>query len=117
MKRKKSLYVKDMISAMEKINEFTINMTYEKFLQDDKTSSAVVRKLEIIGEAVKQIGNDVTERFPDIPWSSLAKLRDKIIHFYHGIDYELIWEIIKYHLPPLKPKLNKVLEKLLEEEK
>lgn len=116
MKRKKSLYIKDMISAMERIDEFTLNIKFEEFLRDDKTSSAVVRKLEIIGEAVKQIGPEVTERFPDIPWSSLAKLRDKIIHFYHGIDYELIWKIIKHHLPPLKPKLNKVLEKILEEE-
>lgn len=117
MKRKKSLYIKDMIGAMEKIEEFTTNITFEEFLKDDKTSSAVVRKLEIIGEAVKQIGLDINEQFPDIPWSSLAKLRDKIIHFYHGIDYELIWKIIKHHLPPLKPKLNEVLEKLIEEEK
>lgn len=117
MKRLKSLYVKDMLDAIDKINEFTENMTFEEFLLDDKTSSAVVRKLEIIGEAVKQIGYDTTKQFPDIPWSSLAKLRDKIIHFYHGIDYELIWEIIKFHLPHLKPKLYEVLNKLSEEEK
>lgn len=117
MKRKQSLYVKDMIEAIERIDKFINNMTFEDFRKDDKTSSAVVRKLEIIGEAAKQITEDVKDKFPEIPWSSLAKTRDKMIHFYHGIDYEIVWKIIKHYLPQLKPELQKVLEKLIKEEK
>jgi len=117
MKRKSSLYIKDILEAIERIDEFTQGMSFEDFIQDDKTSSAVVRKLEIIGEAVKQLPKEVRDRFEEIPWSSLAKTRDKIIHFYHGVDYEIIWTIIKEELPPLKLSFEKIYVKLLEEEK
>ncbi|MCS7216039.1 MAG: DUF86 domain-containing protein [Thermodesulfovibrio sp.] len=117
MKRKRSIYIKDMIEAIEKIEEYTAKMNLEDFKEDNKTSDAVVRRLTIIGEAVKQIPADVRERFKDIPWSSLAKTRDKTVHFYFGIDYETIWKIIREHLPPLIPELKKILEILIEEEK
>jgi len=116
MKRKSSLYIKDLLEAMEKIEEFTQGMSFEDFIQDDKTSRAVVRKLEIIGEAVKQLPKEVRDRFEEIPWSSLAKTRDKIIHFYHGMDYEIIWRIIKEELPLLKSSFEKIHIKLLQEE-
>ncbi len=117
MKRKASLYIKDIIDAITKIEEFIEGMDFADFIQDDKTASAVVRKLEIIGEAVKQLPNEVRERFAEIPWSAMAKTRDKIIHFYHGVDYEIIWKIIKKELPTLKPSLQKIYDKLVEEEK
>ncbi|HEW92275.1 MAG TPA: DUF86 domain-containing protein [Thermotogaceae bacterium] len=117
MKRKSSLYIKDLLEAMEKIEEFTQGMSFEDFIQDDKTSSAVVRKLEIIGEAVKQLPKEVRDRFEEIPWSSLAKTRDKIIHFYHGMDYEIIWRIIKEELPLLKSSFEKIHIKLLQEKR
>lgn len=117
MKRKGSLYIKDIVEAIEKIEEFIGNMSFEEMVQDDKTASAVVRKLEIIGEAVKQLPQDVKDRFQEIPWSSMAKTRDKIIHFYHGIDYEIVWKIIKEDLPPLKPHLFRIYKILQEEEK
>ena len=81
MKRKLSLYIKDIIDAIIKIHEFTEGMNFKEFVQDDKTSSAVIRKLEIMGEAVKQLPEDVTKRFNEIPWSSIAKTRDKIVRF------------------------------------
>jgi len=116
MKRKSSLYIKDILEAMKKIEEFTQGMSFEDFIRDDKTSSAVVRKLEIIGEAVKQLPEEVRSRFSEIPWGSMAKTRDKIIHFYHGVDYEIIWKIIEEDLPPLKPSFEKIYTKLLQEE-
>lgn len=116
MKRKSSLYIKDILEAMKKIEEFTQGMSFEDFIRDDRTSSAVVRKLEIIGEAVKQLPGEVRSRFSEIPWGSMAKTRDKIIHFYHGVDYEIIWKIIKEDLPPLKPSFEKIHTKLLQEE-
>ncbi len=111
MKRKSSLYIKDILEAMKKIEEFTQGMSFEDFIRDDKTSSAVV-----IGEAVKQLPEEVRSRFSEIPWGSMAKTRDKIIHFYHGVDYEVIWKIIKEDLPPLKPSFEKIYTELLQEE-
>jgi uncharacterized protein with HEPN domain len=117
MKRKESLYIKDIVEAIEKIEEFVGNISFEEMTLDDKTASAVVRKLEIIGEAVKQLTPDIKNQFQEIPWSSIAKTRDKIIHFYHGIDYEVIWKIIKEELPLLKPIFIKIYKLLHEEEK
>ncbi len=116
MKRKAYLYIKDMIDSITKIQEFTINMDFTEFVNDDKTASAVIRKVEIIGEAVKQMPKEIIVRFPEIPWSSMAKMRDKIIHFYHGVDYEVIWRVINEDLPELKPKLEKIYLSLKEEE-
>lgn len=117
MKRKDSLYIKDIMDAITKIEEFVGDMDFNEFIQDDKTASAVVRKLEIIGEATKQLNKDVKERFPEIPWAPMAKTRDKIIHFYHGVDYEVVWKIIKEDLPELKPKLAVIYNILKKEEK
>ena len=117
MRRKSSLYIKDILEAISKIEEFTEGMSFEDFIKDDKTSSAVIRKLEIIGEAVKQLPQEVRGRFREIPWSAMAKTRDKIIHFYHGVDHDIIWKIIKEDLPPLKPSFETIYKKLLEEER
>lgn len=73
MKRKSSLYIKDIIDAITKIEEFVKDMTFDDFLKDDKTSSAVVRKPEIIGEATKRLPKEIRNRFRDIPWSAMAK--------------------------------------------
>ncbi|MFN3996121.1 MAG: DUF86 domain-containing protein [bacterium] len=116
MKRKASLYIKDILDAITRIEEFVGDMNIDEFAQDDKTASAVVRKLEIIGEAVKQMPKNVIDRFSEIPWSSMAKTRDKIIHFYHGVDYEIVWEIIKQDLPVIKPALEEIYKILLKEE-
>ena len=116
MRRKASLYIKDMIDAITKIEEFVKDMDFNYFIQDDKTASAVVRKIEIIGEATKQLPKEVRDRFPEIPWTSMAKTRDKIIHFYHGVDYEVVWQIIKRDLPLLKKRLIEIYNLLLREE-
>lgn len=117
MKRKSSFYIKDILDAITKIEEFTEGMGFEDFVADEKTSSAVIRKIEIIGEAAKQLPHEIRERFKEIPWQSMAKSRDKIIHFYHGIDYEIIWKIIKEDLPPLKHPLTQIYNILKGEEK
>ncbi|HQH44329.1 MAG TPA: DUF86 domain-containing protein [Syntrophorhabdaceae bacterium] len=117
MKRKGSVYIRDIIESIEKIEDFIVNMGIDEMIQDDKTASAVVRKLEIIGEAAKQIPQEIRQRFQNIPWSSMAKTRDKIIHFYHGIDCEIRWQIIKEDLPPLKPLFLEIYNILKDEEK
>ena len=107
MKRDISLLLKDILDCMNKIDEFVGKMSFDNFVNDEKTSSAVMRKLEIIGEAVKNIPEDIIEKYTQVPWSDMARMRDKIIHFYHGVDYEVIWKVIKNRLPEIKPHILK----------
>ena len=91
-------------------------MDFENFKEDDKTSSAVIRKFEIIGEATKNIPQDIKEKYPDIPWKEMAGFRDKLIHFYFGIKYDIVWNTVKLRLPALKKSMENVLRDLEKEE-
>ena len=110
MKRDYSLYIKDILDCIERAEEFVGDMNFDEFLVDDKTSSAVVRKLEIIGEATKNIPKSITQKYEEIPWKEMARMRDKIIHFYFGVDYEIVWNVIKERLPQIKPTIRRILE-------
>ena len=88
-------FLKDILECIESIENFIGSMSYEKFKKDDKTSSATLRKLEIIGEATKHIPNDIREKYTEIPWKAVAGLKDKLIHAYFEVDLNLIWGIIK----------------------
>ena len=114
MKRDYKLFIKDILESIERIDEFVEDINFDKFVQDDKTSSAVVRKIEIIGEATKNIPKHIRQRYKDVPWSDMAKMRDKITHFYFGIDYEVVWKVIKERLPEIKPIIHKILDEMEE---
>ena len=110
MYRNYELYLKDILSAIESIEKFVKDMDFEKFERDDKTSSAVIRKFEIIGEATKNILDDIREKYPNIPWKEMAGMRDRLIHSYFGVDYKLVWETIQERLPELKPMLEDIIK-------
>jgi len=112
MKRDYKLFIKDIISAMKSIEEFVEGLSLDEVREDDKTSSAVIRKFEIIGEATKHVPEDLKEKYPDIPWKRMAGMRDRLIHAYFGVDYRLVWEAIKIDIPELKPRLQQVLAEL-----
>jgi len=95
----------------EDIEAFTTGMSFEGFVDDDKTISAVLYKFAIMGEATKMLPDEVRAEFPDIPWRSIAGLRDKVIHGYIGVDYELLWETIELKLPIVIRSLHTILEK------
>lgn len=80
------------------------------FLADEKAKRAFARSFEIIGEAAKKIPDDFKQFHADIEWSAMARLRDKLIHHYFGVDYELVWNIVKEDIPPLRNKISKLLE-------
>lgn len=105
-----NLYLKDILSAIDSIDSFVARMDLETFQADDKTSSAVVQKLEVIGEAAKQIPEEIRQKHSDIPWREMAGMRDKLIHFYFGIDYQLVWKTIQERLPQIRPVIQKILD-------
>ncbi|MGQ9710170.1 MAG: HepT-like ribonuclease domain-containing protein [Anaerolineae bacterium] len=104
------LYLKDILAAIESIEGFVEGMNLETFQADDKTTSAVMRKLEIIGEATKRIPDETRQKHPHIPWKEMAGMRDKLIHFYFGVDYLLVWRTIKERLPQVKQGIQKILQ-------
>ena len=116
-KRDYQLFIKDIVDAMDHIGEFVGDMALDELEADEKTSSAVIRKFEVIGEAVKHIPNKVKEEHKEIQWKSMAGMRDRLIHAYFGIDYKLVWAAIKNEIPKLRPKLKKLLLSLEQEEK
>ncbi|MBL8092087.1 MAG: DUF86 domain-containing protein [Anaerolineales bacterium] len=102
--------MKDILAAIESIESFIAGMNLDTFQIDDKTNSAVMRKLEIIGEAVKQIPDEMRQEYSQIPWKEMAGMRDKLIHFYFGVDYDLVWKAITERLPNIKQDIEKMMK-------
>ena len=114
MKRTYKDYILDAITSIQEIEEFTKGMRFETFVKDKKTINAVIRSLEVMGEALKKIPLELKEKYPEIPWKYITGMRDKLIHEYHGVDLEIVWEVIKREIPPLKPKFEELLKELKE---
>ena len=101
-------FLSDIREAVKRIEQYIEKMNYEDFLNDIKTQDAVVRNLEIIGEATKNISNDFKEKYPQIPWKKLAGVRDRLIHHYFGINYDIVWVIVKEELPEIISRIEEI---------
>lgn len=110
MSRDIALYIKDILENMELAEEFIKDMGYEEFVNDKKTNHAAIRCIEIMGEATKYVPEFIRERYPLIPWKDIAGMRDKVIHFYFGVNLERVWLVIKEDIPALKPLIQNVLK-------
>ncbi len=110
-KRRNQDFLSDIREAIQRIAAYTEGMTYEQFMKDSKTQDAVVRNLEVIGEATKNLSSRLRKTYPQIPWRDLAGMRDKMIHHYFGINYEIVWTIAKGEVPGLLAEIEAILTK------
>jgi uncharacterized protein with HEPN domain len=105
-------YLNDIADAAEKIGQFIEGMTYEQFKKDDKTVFAVLRALEVIGEAAKQVPSSIKEKYRDVPWREVTGIRDKLIHNYFGVNLEVVWKTAVEDVPSLGAKLGHMLKEI-----
>ena len=103
-------YLEDISNAILDIRSFVHEMSAEGFMADKKTANAVVRSLEVIGEATGKIPMDVRIRYPDIPWEEIIGMRNRLIHEYFGVDLDIVWQTIQDDLSPLETAIRKMLK-------
>ena len=105
------MYLEDIQIAMNRIAEYINGLNFPDFKRDYKTVDAVIRNFEVIGEASKNLPNELKEKHPEIPWSEMYLLRNKVTHEYFGVDYEIIWDVASNYLPDNKLQIDNILEK------
>ncbi len=108
-KRNDTLLLEDMLEACTKIRLYVKGMNYDFFNEDDKTKDAVIRNFEIIGEAASRLNTKFRERHPQVDWRRIRGFRNRIVHEYFGIDYEIVWSIIVNDLEELQSRIKKII--------
>lgn len=107
-KRGDKEFLSDIKESIKRIEFYIENLEYKEFLNDIKVQDAVIRNLEIIGETVKNISDEIKEKYPDIPWEELSGLRDRLIHHYFGVNYDIVWTIVKTELPNIAMLIEQI---------
>jgi len=110
--RRDNALLKDILDAINAVEAFVGGKDKKEFFKSDLLQSAVMRKLEIIGEAVKNLSPELKKSYPHVPWKDIAGMRDKLIHGYFGINIERVWETVKQALPELKENVIMILKEL-----
>lgn len=103
-------FLRDIQEAARRIRTYTVDITYDRFLEDFKSQDAVIRNLEIIGEATKNLSPKLREEYPEIPWKGMAGVRDRLIHDYFGVNLDIVWDIVSVELPKLKSQIDTILK-------
>lgn len=103
-------YLRHILAETEYLLEQSHTLTLDQFQQDATLQRAFVRSLEVIGEATKQLPQEIRREHPEVEWSSMARMRDRLIHGYFGVDYELVWEVVQERIPPLQQAIHRILE-------
>lgn len=102
------IYIDHILGSIERIERFVEGLDRISFMENEMVQSAVIRELEVIGEASKKLSQDTKDRFPSVPWRRIAGMRDKLIHDYMGVDLEAVWDTISYDLHDLKRKISPI---------
>lgn len=104
------VYLQDILDAISDIERFVRGVSSTEFMRSKEKQYAVIRALEIMGEATKQVSKDLRVKHPEVPWKDIAGMRDKLIHAYFGVKTELVWETVRQKLPQLKKNINTLLK-------
>lgn len=105
-KRTPKLYLEDILTSVKRIKEYTKGLSRENFSKEQKTIDAVVRNIEILGEAARNIPEEFKGEYPEVPWSKMISMRNKVIHEYSGIDFEILWQTLEEDLPDLEDQIK-----------
>lgn len=108
MKKDDSIYLKHILDAISRIEEYVQAISYEDFMDNHLIQDGVIRQIEIIGEATKRLSREIRKGHPDIPWKDIAGMRDKLIHDYLGVDLAAVWDTAKKDIPALKNRLGNI---------
>ncbi len=111
MKRDNSVYLKHILDAIEQIEEYLIDTSKDQFYQTKLIQDGVIRQLEIIGEATRSLSDDLRYQYPEVPWSKIIGMRNRMAHQYFNINLTIVWEVAKGELPDLKAQIGDILHK------
>ena len=110
--RNPKLLIIDMLESVEKLLSYTTDTNYDTFITNSMMKDAVIRNVQVLGEAANRIPNPIKARYPDVEWSKIVRSRHIVVHEYAVVDYEIIWKIATIHIVPLKTSLEKILIEL-----
>jgi len=105
-----TLFINDILTSINNIESFAKKLTKEKLLREELYQSAIIRQIEIIGEAVKNLPDSFRKKYPEISWNKIAGMRDIVIHSYFKVDLDAVWNVVKRDLPELKKEMKKIIE-------
>jgi len=108
-KRKQDLYITDIVESAKKIFKYVNGLTFEEFKKDSRTFDAVIRNLEVMGEAAYNMPDVLKNQYPGIPWADISDMRNKLIHEYFGVDPSIIWKTIQEDLPVLVKRIEEIV--------
>ena len=109
-KRMDADLIQDIIESIHRITSYTEKISYDEFLKDYKSQDAVIRNLEILGEAGKLLSVKIKEKYPHIPWKDITGTRDKLIHDYFGVNINLVWDTVEKEIPRLSQSVDRLLK-------
>jgi uncharacterized protein with HEPN domain len=115
MRRDATLFLSDMLESMDDAMAYVAGMSLEAFKKDTRTRRAVVQCIENIGEAAKNIPPDIRDRKPQLPWRDMSRMRDKCIHLYFGIDYDIVWSTATRNIPSARPLVAELCKEIREQ--